>query len=210
MSSAIAHTTIRVTSRPEAAAAIPFILGFHPKESVIVLGVGSGAPSARVDFNAEPVALREIFAIALTAGHWRAGCLVAVFTDSANNAADVVLTEVPQWLPEVPVLDAFRVTAGECFGPWAASGEPVAQLNAPARHIAASRSELVPDAPGLNDAADVLTKAVQSWKAGNGAAAWIYLDRLEELVGGPANLPDRAVALAYLLVSATDPKGIDV
>lgn len=204
-------TTITIHTRAEAAATIPLILGFHPTESIVIVGLGSGAPTARLDLDGAHVhALIDALRPAVQAGHWHAGCLIAVFTESDIREAEVVLTTASVWLPGIPVLDAFRVTAGECFGPWEVTGQPVAPV-APSDHpVAASRADLVPDIDAITDPDDLLTRAVSAWKNGCGAAAWMYLDRLEEAVGGWDNIPDRGRRLAALMRSATNPKEADL
>lgn len=210
MSKTTTATTIVVHSRAEAAAVIPIMLGFHPTESVIIVGVGTGTPTARLDLiSAEVSSLRQTLMPAIQAGHWRQGCVIAIFTEDDLDRADVLLASAPAWLPDVPILDAFRVTEGQCFDPWEAVGEPVAEIPQLTGHIAASREELVPDVQQLQEPDEVLCRAIAAWKSGSGAAAWIHLDRLEELVGG-TDLPQRAQRLVALLQTAANPREVDL
>lgn len=204
-------TRIAISSRVEAAAAVPVILGFHPSESIVIVGIGSGAPTARLDLpGVSREALLEALGPAIEAGHWSEGCLVAVFTECNVVAAEVLLSSTSKWLPEIRVLDAFRVTTGECIGALEATGETVAPIEVPGRPVAASRADLVAAIDELMDPEDILTRAVTAWKSGNGAAAWLYLDRLEEVAGWPDPLPDRALRLASLMRSAIDPTQVDL
>lgn len=203
-------TTITVRSRSEAAAVAPIMLGFHPTESIIIMGVGPGAPTARLDLiSAEAPGLREALMPAIQAGHWRNGCALAIFTEDEVDRADTLLTNIPTWLPNVPIIDAFRVTEGRCFGPWEASGVSVAEAPQVPGNIAASRQDLVPDVQQLQDPDELLRRAIAAWKSGNGAAAWILLDRLEEILGS-AGLPERAQQLVALLQAATNPREVDL
>lgn len=207
MSAPIKPQTITVRTRAEAAAVVPIILGFHPHESIVVIGVAQSSPTARIDLRDTSAArLRETCAPAIAAGHWSEGCIIAIFTAEDPDYADTLLSMIQAWLPGVSVLDAFRVTGGECFGAWEAIGDAVPAMDWDQGSVAASRDELVPAIETLNDPDGVLARAVEAWKQGNGAAAWIYLDRLTELVGGPAALPGQAQKLAALLRSAADPR----
>lgn len=204
-------TTITVHNRAEAAAAIPVLLGFHPNESIVIVGIGNDAPSARLDLpGISHEALAEVLEPAVSARHWREGCLVVVFTEGNGLAAEILLTTASRWLPGVPVLDAFRVTAGECFGPWESAGASVVPMVTPDRPVAASRAELVPAIQEHIDPDELLSRAIAAWKEGNGAAAWIYLDRLEEVAGWPDPLPERALRLASLMRAAANPKTTDL
>ncbi|MCW2784992.1 MAG: hypothetical protein JWP74_1509 [Marmoricola sp.] len=211
MSPTTEQEPVSIHSRGDAAAIVPTLLGFHPIESIVILGIGADAPTARMDFQHANVGdVRDALMPAIGSGHWGRGCVVAIFTQDSVDRAEEFLDDIATWLPGVPVFDAFRVTSGECFGSWEAIGEPVSAPVRPLGKIAASRAGLVPDVQSLTDINDVLTKAIAAYKSGNGAAAWIYLDRLEDLVDGSGNLPERARTLASRLLAATNPRGIDL
>lgn len=202
---------VSISSRVEAAAAVPVILGFHPSESIVIVGIGSGAPAARLDLpRMSREAVLDVLAPAIEAGHWSDGCLVAVFTECNVAAGEALLTTTPKWLPGIPVLDAFRVTAGECFGPRETTGTTVTPVVIPDHPVAASRADLVPAIADLTSPNEILARAITAWKDGNGAAAWLYLDRLEEVAGWPEPLPERALRLASLMRAAADPKTSDI
>lgn len=210
MSKTTPTTTITVHSRAEAAAVVPVMLGFHPAESVIIMGVGTGSPTARLNLTgAKGPELRQALMPALQAGHWREGCAVAIFTDEDLNCADILLSSIPTWLPGVPIIDAFRVTEGQCFGAWDVVGVSVAEVPRVTGQIAASRDDLVPDVQQLQEPDEVLSRAIAAYKSGSGAAAWILLEHLEELLGEAA-LPERAQRLVALLHAAVNPRGVDV
>lgn len=211
MSTVTQPTVVTIHSRAEAAALVPSLLGFHPSESIVIIGVGEGMPTARIDFcEVSTSRLRDAILPAIHGGHWKDGCILAIFTEGEVNRAEILIMEAPTWLPGISVLDAFRVTNGECFGPWEATGQKVPAPLVETGPIAASRAELVPDAGSLTDVDQIITKAIAAWKSGNGASAWIYLDRLNELIEDPKDPPQRALQLIALLQTAVNPTEVEL
>lgn len=200
-------SNISLSTPSDIAATIPAILGFRPSESLVALGLGGNVPTARVDTGDTlfPI-MQAVGSLAPAASYWvDRGVILGVFSD-ADTLGDHVAT-FQQSYPLVKVVVAIRVTSEGVI--YDVNGEPVGldQQAAPdayaARHIADDRDALVIEADSHSNAVEVLRIARASYKAGNGARAWCFLDRYVELIGGTQDKAARD--LDHALSNAVNP-----
>lgn len=171
--------------------AVRTFLGFDPTDSYVVLGIGGG-PTARVDIG--PAAL--IAASLVTAApHWSNGVVAVAY--SSDPAALGDLAQILETL-DVPVRLAAHVgestvTVGESTEPYYNGGR--------------SREDVMADVVAAVSDPDEADE--EAWRAyldaGNGALAWLYLDRAEALRGERSQ---KGADLARYLIQATPPGSI--
>lgn len=91
--------TLRLSGPADLISAIPYLMGFHPTESVVLVGLNGQqvAVTARLDLDAGAQPVHDT---------------LATLAASADSVVAVVYTEqpAPRWLTELPVLDAVLVT----------------------------------------------------------------------------------------------------
>lgn len=195
-------STVRIQSLTDVAAFVPRLLGFHPENSLVVLPF-SGGPIARIDIGA-PHDLAGAFASAL--GHWSKVAVVA-YTDSTFDAG-VLEVSTGVYLPGIEVAAFLRVHGGRVFGPGDSDGlaynpDAPTGTSLDVKHVAASRNEHEMDAAEVSDIETAELLALESYKAGDGARAWTYCDRVRALNDGKSTPPVKVVEAA--LVNAIDP-----
>lgn len=177
-------------------------LGFTPSDSLVVLGIGGG-PSARVDVE-ETTVWHVVQALHPCLEHWQdRGVMVAVYSD------DVELAEVRAAfgfiLPGVDV--HMLVTVDEHDVVTDHEGveyHPRRDADLPSKTVRPSREALVADAERIIDPAAALSTAISAYFEGDGAKAWVYLDRFNVLDGGSAD--SKPLILQRLLTNAVNPK----
>jgi hypothetical protein len=195
---------VTLKSPADIPAIVDAFLGFTPSASLVILGVG-GAPSARVDISLAGLAT-SVEALSPAAEHWSKGVVVALYSDEVD-LLDVQLA-MTQYLPDVPILAAAEVITtygrvhvvdaeGNLFVATPSEDPEIA-----AKRVAASRDEIVAEAAEVTRPDLAWTLARESYRAGNGARAWVYLDRFHAL-SAPT---DDSTLLGDLLTAAVDPK----
>lgn len=184
--------TLTIKTPDDALAVVVRMLGFEPEESIVVLGIGGNAPTARVDLpkltEDLEASLREYAELAVMLAPMRehlTRALVIVFTAKERHG-ELALGLMEAWLPGVEVVDAFvHVTQGAPENGRAARMEQCTQA------ATVEEAELL---------------AHQAWEAGDGALAWGYLDRAAEL--GPRTNVGHVVE-RYLLECVPPTRGED-
>lgn len=166
---------ITITDRDDVLAVVARMLGFQPQESLVVITIGGG-PTARVDL-ASPAVLAESLAPMLR--HIHTGVLVVTYTANPGSTLGL-LDQLDLILPGVQVYDAFE--ASHQAGP--------------------TREDLVQQADEIDDPDEAEALAWQAYESGDGASAWIYLDRANALRGFESG---EAALLAVLLAGAVRP-----
>ncbi|MDT9594867.1 DUF4192 domain-containing protein [Nocardioides zeae] len=82
---------VRLRNREELVAAVPHVLGFHPRDSLVVMSVGGSGPTLRIDHPHDREAIAEVVHIATDPfrrhGYGRGGIAVVHFTDDHERAA---------------------------------------------------------------------------------------------------------------------------
>lgn len=196
--------TIEVTVKDpgQVPAIVERILGFVPRESLIVLGIGGG-PVARVDLGDVDALMAGL---APARGHWVQVVLVLYSDDP-----EVVLEYEAAWVREFPgieVLGVVRVHDDTVYRDGVAHPRTVVNLGPlAARAVAPSRDEMAASITGdVRTTEEALTMALEAYRVGDGAKAWVCLERFEDLGGPPENVIYRG--LSALLTNAVDPKEI--
>lgn len=204
-------TTMSIRTHADAAALVPVVLGFHPTDSLVVLGTGGG-PSARIDLAAlaNVVDVRAQFSAFVPHLKGHPTLLIAYtgnreLATSAMDLADFIL-------PGVTIGATLRVHDGLVYDLTDPhdTGTPVPGAHAVGAEAAAvnvvgTRDDLVAEAAAVTDLDTCENLAMQSWLAGQGARAWCYHDRAVELRGHESGLMEE---LAYALTHAIDPRQI--
>jgi hypothetical protein len=187
-------------------AVVNHFLGFTPTDSLVILGV-AGGPSARVDISAEGLDA-SVNALRPAAEHWTSGIVVVLYSeevdllDVANamthhmpNVPIMVMVEVDQTYGRTLVIDS----EGNVYVP--------TTVNMPAEVLAkrtvASRDDLVSEAAEINDSDTAWILAREAYRIGDGARAWVYLDRFHAL-HAPT---DDSTMLADFLTRVVNPRG---
>lgn len=185
---------IRIQTLADLPAAIDALLGFRPTESLVVMGNGQG-PTARVDLG--PGAVE---ALAPAVRHWR-DVLLLVYSEAPM--ALLYLAEFTAAYPEVNVLDALDVkgdTVTSLHSGETVTVAPIAPGILGDRIVAPSREDLIAEAQGVTDAAVAESLAEGYYASGDGARAWIYVDRARELGGDPTWIEGQ-------MMNAVNPRG---
>lgn len=200
-------TTVTARTRNDLLAVVPRVLGFAPSESIVVMGTGGGL-TARLDLTEKVTQLRETLRPAEQ--NWRAhGPVVVVVYAAEPLSAFFLLNDLESWLPDTPVADAFAVVDGlivEPDGHIEGPVEPSDVANA-LPEAAASRDELEARAADCESATEAAALAVDSYREGQGALAWAYIDRARaldpnEFVAAALNVLER------LIRDCVDPKSV--
>lgn len=156
-------TILKVGSLEEALCAVPYLLGFHPSESLVLVFIEAGRVrlTARVDLTdaADPGPLWELLSRAF--GRFEDAELLAVAYAGDHDLADRILGEIECGLDSTSLLAAVVVDDGR----WWFSG--------------------LPDVPGGSYRPD--TSAVAAEAVVNGLAAQRSRAKLTELVTQPAS-----------------------
>jgi pyocin large subunit-like protein len=165
-------------------AVVEAFLGFTPSDSLVIMSIGGG-PSARVDITVDTVA-DAVGAMAVAAPHWTNGVIVAVYSETVD-AVDVGHA-IAATMPQVSVRATVTVrpdrTVVDDTGATHAPTSPDMPDEVRARRLADSRAELEAEAAEVEDAPTAWILARESYRAGNGARAWVYLDRYVKLNHG--------------------------
>ena len=187
-------TAVHIDNVADFPIAVSAIIGFTPVESLVVAGL-SGGPTARVDLG--PGAIESL---APAVRHWDR-VIVLVYSDDpvSTSYADAFADTYPS----VNVLDILTVTGDMVSSRHFGTTEPVASI-APGilgdRLIADSRESVVAEADRVTEPAEALRLAEAYYRAGDGARAWVYVDRARELGGDPS-------VMEAALMNADDPRG---
>lgn len=182
---------VTVTHPGQLLAVTAQILGFHPVDSLVILGLGGG-PTARVD--AGPVEeIKAAMDPALV--HWSRVVVLGYGTGR------VLVDPIRKWLRTqgVEVVTDLEVDNVEGVG-------QVSGSSLDARVVRASRAELEAEAWQIDSvhAAEVVARA--AYRAGDGARAWAFYDRAVALADGKVS-PNMA-DLDRRLRLAIDPRDI--
>lgn len=204
--------TITITSPTEFASLCPRILGFVPEDSVVIMGL-SGAPTARIDIPTNDDEIVEfVKAVRPAFRHWTSPTPVLIYTDDvvlANRVADTLIAL--QGVGSIALLCALRIEgdmvydlgnpldAGTQFGTDVATGTWLDD-----REVKSSRADLVAEAGKINDADEAERQALVAYSRGDGARAWVLIDRANHLRGGEQSVVLRDLSLA--LENANDPR----
>ena len=198
--------TLTLKSLADVARAVPPIFGFVPSDSLVVVPIGSG-PFGRVDLTSmdDILGLASGLASAVD-GYWSKSPVI-VMTYGSLTLGENAFTLRRTFLPGVRVLDWGHVVDGSTVQSlMTGSVEPITNIPTgtilDAKAVASSRDALEADALTVSDPQTAETLAVESYMAGNGARAWCFLDRAEELSGTRSALMRR---LAYNLENAVSP-----
>lgn len=168
---------------------VPRILGFTPQDSLVVLGTGRGAPSARIDLSDK---IGDALAPALP--YW-VGQTVVVLVYTADVAAWRRARRAhASWLPGVNVADVIHVEPASEVGPTGSSLDAVS--------VAETRDDLRRLYDGASDDA-LVTIAAQAWRAGAGATTWVGIDIARER-GLQSAVLDRLADALEAVVRPTD------
>lgn len=190
--------SIRIASPADIPPVIASVLGFIPEDSLVVLGIGAGAPTARVDLAPGAVA-----SMAPAVPHWST-VLVGVYTDDATLAAATIAEFRSTW-PDLTVADAIHV---DPLGAVNGEHRPSA-VDLPPRRVLASRAAVEAEAAAVEAAPEALDVAWNAYKAGDGARAWCYLDRARAIgVTGESDLTARY--LEHCLATAVNPRDAQI
>lgn len=192
-------STITIRSESDIPPLVSRILGFVPTDSVVILGTGR-APTARVDLPTDP---DGVVGLALGLGpawdHWRSvPIIVAIYTDDVA-AYDLAVSSVDVWLDGIEPAAVVHV-------PSDADHHAPTGSDYDAKHVVTSREALVAEAATIGDADLARRLAWESYSAGDGARAWIYLARVEALTGEPRD--DDMTRLAHRLRLAVRPESV--
>lgn len=195
-------TTVSLSNPRQIPGIVAGVLGFVPADSLVIVGTGGG-PTARIDIGSDPVETFAPFAPAFP--HWvDSPVLVVIYSDDPSSRLQSY-TSSRLAAEGVDVAAVVRVTTdgrvhqgGNTY--LADEGIPAAFA---ARRVAQTREALLADAANVTDAQEAYGLAVDQWNAGNGAHAWVFLDRYAEILGHQ----DSAYrALESRLVNAVDPR----
>lgn len=200
--------TASLKSPAQIPAIVAGFLGFEPSDSLVILGLGGG-PSARVDVNPDSLA-DAVSALTAAARHWTNGVVVALYSDTVDmlDLEHALMSD----MPEVEVKALVTVTNvsgrvvvtdpnGNTYEP--DSGDLPDSLRA--KRVVKSRDELVAEASATTNAGEAWGVAIEAYRAGDGARAWVYLDRFHAM-SAPT---DDSMLLAHFLTEAVDPKSDD-
>lgn len=195
---------LEISSPAEAIAAIPALIGFTPSPGdLIVLGFGPGVPQCRTDLNVDPAGLR----IALS-GAWSAWRKGRIFV-AAYSPTPVEL-DLEYLFPGIEVIDAVRVHNQLIWSPseetlLGVCEEPLALPDTPAP--LPSRDSLVQAAEMVTDVEAAMEEGISAWQNGNGALAWILLDRARAL-NVPRTDSEQMIRLEVTLRSCVNPREV--
>jgi len=173
------------------------VLGFTPSDSLVVVPIGGDGPTARIDLGS-PEGLAHALAPAVPA--WSA-VVVALYADDAQQAR-LLVENLDSILPGVTILATLRVADGCTYNPRAPEEPGVSYI----AETTSDRDDLVAEAAGVTDVAVAENLAIDSYAAGNGARAWIYLDRAEALMGTRS---EAMQGLAHALTNAVRPQSVE-
>lgn len=176
------------------------ILGFIPTDSLVVLGVGGGPTVARVDLSDD-----DARTLAPHAPQWRQ-IVVLVYSDDPDHLRAAIRRCLfhlrgPQIVDAIHVAPS-RMLSGPNGSGWA---EDKAAGEFAANHVAASRDELVAEAAKIGNVEEAMTVAQAAFEVGNGALAWVHLERAVELGAGE---DERALILRRNLISGVNPRNV--
>jgi hypothetical protein len=184
-------TTLKLSTPGDIPLVAAHVLGFIPSDSLVILGIGGG-PHARVDLGPEAVA-----SLSVALPHWST-VLAVVYSDDATDL-EAYRVALDLAFPTLQVVNIVHVDpAGRVNGQHSA-----ATVETPHKRIASSRDELTREAADEHDADTALVVALTAYEVGDGAKAWIYLDRAREL--GLAD-DTQARELDRKLRTAVDPR----
>lgn len=174
--------------------AVAAVLGFVPSNSMVVVAM-AGGPTARVDLGPQTI---DAFSVAV--GYW-SQVLLAIYSD---DQADAVLYG-QQFRDAYPDINVIVVTHVDPSG--AVDGAHQASTVEVPDHIriAPGRESLQAEAAEVDDADAALATAYDAFFGGDGARAWIFLDRSREL-GLNMSAQDR---LEYYLSQGVNPRTVD-
>lgn len=189
--------TITLTCPEDVHRIVPRILGFQPTESLVILGLGPNVPSARVDLD-DIDEIADGIKGALPA--WQSAHAVGVVVYSDDPVlARAFLDGADTILPDV------NIVLRQHFASDFASGDPVPEA-------ALRREDFEERAQRVESPDEAIGLAAESYKRGNGAHAWAYIDRAEELIDGGAEAHILArgsiVVLSGLIREARNPLDI--
>lgn len=154
--------TVTVRSTEQIHAVVAQILGFHPTDSLVVMGVGGG-PTARMD----TLPFDEVrSALTPALPHW--GRVILVGYDAGYR----LLGQVAGWLTNEGIDVAAAIDAPNGAGVGQRSHSPL-----DARQVLDSRDALEAEAASVTSVTEAETVALAAYDVGQGARAWAYLDR---------------------------------
>lgn len=182
------------------------VMGFHPTQSIVVLDL-HGGPCARLDLPTNDDGWAQVVeSLAPAAVQW-SDVLLAVFTERDDALAQVVAM-FRERMPWITLAVSIR-THGDTV--WTLEGGAYAVTtnavdNYPdVKPVLRSRGEIAFAAQEINDGAEALSLAWSAYNLGNGAEAWVYLDRHVELMGEDPEWTSPALDLARRLTLAIRP-----
>lgn len=179
--------TIVLSSPDQVHGYVAQALGFHPVDSVVVLGV-NGGPLARVD----PDPIEElVMALAPVIRHWSRVIVIGYGTGQPIAAE---LSAVFKGIG-LDVDATFLAPNGRTVG---ARTDSVMD----AGRVLGSREEMTAEARLVNEPAEAEALAWEAWRAGRGAQAWAFHDRAVELAGPTESMTE----LAAQIVGGADPR----
>ncbi|WP_167305766.1 DUF4192 domain-containing protein [Nocardioides euryhalodurans] len=213
-------TTLTARSPEDLLAVVPFVLGFEPADSIVMLTLGAAhAFHARVDLPDDPRDVAEVLAVLLEPAvrHGAEAAVFLLYTGDDALAREVVARLEQRGRAAPRLVEALRVDGGRWFSlrgcpPGAAGGVPydlsghafVAGAVLEGRVLHRSRAALAatlrPD--------PVAVAEVEAARTGRpGSAAWVE-QLLDRRVGRDDPLPAREAA--RLLEAIADPSVRDV
>ena len=185
-------TKITIRTPLDVPAAFESMIGFVPVESMAVMSLGPAAPHARLDFDADAASMGAGLIPAVE--HYVRSETPAMLLAYSDDPASLDLV-TPAWLHAggagVKVVGMFRVdTARRVYSHdgliGTAAGLPDdAPAEIRARRVASSRAELVREVADETNVATLETMARAAYGVGDGARAWVCVDRISELGGTP-------------------------
>lgn len=189
-------TSLTIKTPGDVPAVVEATLGFVPSNSLVIVGVGGGL-TARVDLGDEAVT-----SLAPAAPAW-ARVMLVVYSTDPGTLLDYEHAFTCTY-PAVEVVVAVRVcgdTVHSAFGDFTRTTPDLGMRGA--RVVRSSREELADHiAATVHTTAEALLLAMESYRAGDGASAWMYLERFTAL-GGSTDSP------VYSIVSLALTHGID-
>lgn len=186
-------------------AVVEAFLGFKPEDSLVILGVGGG-PMARVDITHDTI-VEAVSAMATAAPHWTAGVVIAVYSDEVSPLD--IGSAMLSILPDVPVrltVQVLQTVAGQVVvsddGSIVQAMTPDMPDTLAGKRVHSSREALVAEAAQTTSADEAWMVARESYRVGDGAKAWVFLDRFHAL----SERTEESAMLARFLTEAVSPR----
>ena len=177
--------TVTVSSRADLLALVPHVLGFQPQNSLVILGLGAGSPTARLDMpRTEEERRLTAETLAPAVKHWSQVAVVGYTDDTEAWEA----LSIPALLPGVGVAAVFRQRPEEVVPEFSGDLSRLA-----CQHPAPNREALRAEAQKVTDPKTAADAAWRAYRAGDGASAWCYSDRATALGEDMADLNARLI-----------------